>query len=172
MQIFFIYTLGLTFGLVFPDFDYFFENFIGHRSIFTHSIFIIIIFLLSIKNLKDLKTSYYIMGLLNGIIIHLISDLDMPSNITDIQTIKLFIFDLGSFSLYWILLNILLGFFLLKKYFTQIYQKKIELFNLTIFIIFSYFTSDIYQYLIPIYVFLKIIFFLLNKKSIQFQKKY
>ena len=111
MQIFFIYTLGLTFGLVFPDFDYFFENFIGHRSIFTHSIFIIIIFLLSIKNLKDLKTSYYIMGLLNGIIIHLISDLDMPSNITDIQTIKLFIFDLGSFSLYWILLNILLGFF-------------------------------------------------------------
>ena len=144
MQIFFIYTLGLTFGLVFPDFDYFFENFIGHRSIFTHSIFIIIIFLLSIKNLKDLKTSYYIMGLLNGIIIHLISDLDKPSNITDIQTIKLFIFDLGSFSLYWILLNILLGFFLLKKYFTQIYQKKIELFNLTIFIIFSYFTSDIY----------------------------
>jgi len=112
------------------------------------------------------------MGLLNGIIIHLISDLDMPSNITDIQTIKLFIFDLGSFSLYWILLNILLGFFLLKKYFTQIYQKKIELFNLAIFIIFSYFTSDIYQYLIPIYVFLKIIFFLLNKKSIQFQKKY
>ena len=171
MQTFFIYILGLIFGLAFPDFDYFFESFIGHRSIFTHSIFIVIIFLVSIKNLKDLKTSYYIMGLLNGIIIHLISDLDLPSNITNIQTIKLFIFDFGSFSLYWILLNILIGFFLLGKYFTQVYQKKIELFNLIILIVFTYFTSDIYLYLTAIYIFLKTVFFLSNKKIGNFLKK-
>ena len=111
------------------------------------------------------------MGLLNGIIIHLISDLDLPSNITNIQTIKLFIFDFGSFSLYWILLNILIGFFLLGKYFTQVYQKKIELFNLIIFITFTYLTSDIYQYLTAIYVCLKTIFFLLNKKSTHLKKE-
>ena len=162
MQTFFIYILGLIFGLTFPDFDYFFENFIGHRSIFTHSIFIVIIFLVSVKNLKDLKTTYYIKGLLNGVIMHLISDLDFPSNITNIQTIKLFIFDLGSLSLIWILLNILMGLFLLGKYFAQVNQKKIELFNLVVFIAYTYFTSDIYQYLTIIYVCLKTIFFLLT----------
>lgn len=41
---FFIYFLGLIFGLSFPDFDYFFENLIGHRSFFTHSILITLIF--------------------------------------------------------------------------------------------------------------------------------
>jgi hypothetical protein len=165
MQTFSIYILGLIFGLAFPDFDYFFENFISHRSIFTHSILIVIIFLVSVKNLKDLKITYYIMGLLNGIIIHLISDLDFPSNITNIQTIKLFIFDLGSFSLIWILLNILVGLFLLVKFFAKVNQKKIELFNLVIFIVYTYLTSDIYQYLTVIYVCLKTIFFLFNKKT-------
>lgn len=171
MQTFSIYILGLIFGLAFPDFDYFFENFIGHRSIFTHSIFIVIIFLASVKNLKDLKTTYYIKGLLNGIIIHLISDLDFPSNITNVQTIKLFIFDLGSFSLIWILLNIIVGLFLLEKYFTQINQKKIELFNLVAFVAYTYITSDIYHYLTVIYVCLKIIFFTINKKLIHPLKK-
>ena len=88
MQTFFIYILGLIFGLTFPDFDYFFERFIGHRSIFSHSILIIVIFITLLKNLKDLKKTYYISGLLNGIIMHLISDLNLPSNFTNIQTIK------------------------------------------------------------------------------------
>tara|TARA_X000000368_G_C22602264_1_gene524207 strand:+ start:33 stop:554 length:522 start_codon:yes stop_codon:yes gene_type:complete len=171
MQTFFIYTLGLIFGLVFPDFDYFFERFIGHRSIFTHSILIVLIFLYLTKNLKDLKTSYYVAGLLNGIIIHLISDINLPSNITNIQTIKFFIYDLRGFSFYWILINVLIGLYLSGKFDVSIYQKRIELLNLSIFIVFTYFTSDIYQYLTVIYICLKILFFLLNKKNTHFLKK-
>ena len=171
MQTFFIYILGLIFGLAFPDFDYFFERFIGHRSIFTHSILIVVIFLFLIKNLKDIKISYYISGLLNGIIIHLISDLHLPSNFTNIQTIKFFIFDLGGFSFYWILINIIIGLYFLRKFEVHTYQKRIELLNLIFFIVFTYFTSDIYLYLTVIYVFLKIVFFISSKKITHFIKK-
>jgi len=168
MQTFFIYILGLIFGLTFPDFDYFFERFIGHRSIFSHSILIVVIFITLLKNLKDLKKTYYISGLLNGIIMHLISDLNLPSNFTNIQTIKIFMFDLGDFSFYWILINILIGFYLLRKFTGGTYSMRIELLNLIIFIIFVYLSSDIYHYLTVIYIFLKTISFSLNRIKIIF----
>ena len=64
-----------------------------------------------------------------------------------------------------------MGLFLLEKNFTQINQKKIELFNLVAFVAYTYMTSDIYHYLTVIYVFLKIIFFTINKKLIHPLKK-
>ena len=168
---FFIYFLGLVLGLAFPDFDYFLGQYIEHRSIFTHSIFIIIIFIILTKNIYDLKSSNYIMGLANGIILHLISDLNLPSEMMGAQTIKFLSLDLGVFSFYFILLNILIGLFIAEKLNILIKEKNREYLNLFIGIIFLYLhylffelSSNIFIFSILFYIILKIIFNLLGEK--------
>ena len=168
---FFIYFQGLVLGLAFPDFDYFLGKYIEHRSIFTHSIFIIIIFIILTKNIYDLKSSNFIMGLANGIILHLISDLNLPGEMIEAQTIKFLSFDLGVFSFYFVLLNILIGLIIAERLNILIKEKNREYLNLFIGIIFLYLhylffelSSKIFIFSILFYIFLKIIFNLLGKK--------
>jgi hypothetical protein len=163
MQTLFIYFLGLIFGLTFPDYDYLLEKIIGHRSVFTHSIFLTYVLFKLAKKKKNLKFLKYILGVTNGIIIHLISDLNLPSNLIGIQTIKFFSFDLGNFSIFWILMNIGGGLYFVEKY--KIEKKiKIEFLNLFICILFIGFFSDSIKLLIIFYILLKTIFFISIKK--------
>jgi len=168
---FFIYFQGLVLGLAFPDFDYFLGKYIEHRSIFTHSIFIIIIFIILTKNIYDLKSSNFIMGLANGIILHLISDLNLPSEMIGAQTIKFLSLDLGVFSFYFVLLNIIIGLFIAERLNILIKEKNREYLNLFIGIIFLYLhylffelSLNIFIFSILFYIFMKIIFNLLSKK--------
>ena len=168
---FFIYFLGLILGLAFPDFDYFLGKYIQHRSIFTHSIFIVIIFIILTKNIYDLKSSNYIMGITNGIILHLISDLNLPSKLVGAQSIKFLSFDLGIFSFYFILLNILIGLFIAEKLNIIIREKNREFLNILFGIIFLYLhylffelSSKIFIFSIIFFLFLKIFFNFLSKK--------
>jgi hypothetical protein len=168
---FFIYFSGLILGLAFPDFDYFLGQYIKHRSIFTHSIFIILIFIILTKNIYNLKSSNYIMGLTNGIVLHLISDLNIPSEMVGAQTIKFLSYDLGAFSFYFMLLNILIGLFVAERFNILIREKNREFLNLicgTIFLYLHYLyfelSSNIFIFSILFYIFLKIIFYFLGKK--------
>ena len=174
---FFIYFSGLILGLAFPDFDYFLGQYIKHRSIFTHSIFIILIFIILTKNIYNLKSSNYIMGLTNGIVLHLISDLNIPSEMVGAQTIKFLSYDLGAFSFYFMILNILIGLFVAERLNILIREKNREYLNLYFGIIFMYLhylffelSSYIFIFSILFYISLKIIFYFLGKKFQNFFK--
>lgn len=160
-----IYFLGLLLGLTFPDFDYFLVDYIGHRSLFTHSILIVILFITLSKNKNDLKTANYLIGFSFGIIIHLISDLDLPSNLLGGKTIKFFLYDLGVVSFYWLFCNILIGFYIAEKIFKKIIidKKKYYLINLVFCCVFIYFNSEIYLFLITLFIVLSFIFSFLRK---------
>jgi hypothetical protein len=160
-----IYLLGLLLGLTFPDFDYFLADYIGHRSLFTHSILIVILFITLSKNKDDLKTANYLAGFSFGIVIHLISDLDFPSNLVGGKTIKFLLYDLGVISFYWLFGNILIGFYIAEKLYKKIDidKKKYYLINLILCFIFIYYNSEIYLFLIGLFIGLSFIFSFLRK---------
>lgn len=159
-----IYILGLIIGLTFPDFDYFLEHYIGHRSFITHSIIILLIFLSLSKKENDLKTTNYLLGLSNGLIIHLISDLDLPSELIGGKTIKFFAYDFGLISFYWLMGNIIIGFYIAEKLLKKLdNKKKYYLINLIFGCIFIYLNSDIYLFLIALLIMLSSIFSFLRK---------
>ena len=162
-----MYLLGLLLGLAFPDFDYYFlVDYKGHRSLFTHSILIVILFVTLLKNKDDLKITNYLIGFNFGIIIHLISDLDLPSNLFGARTIKFFFYDLGIISFYWLFGNILIGFYIAEKLYKKINidKKKYYLINLIFCCVFIYFNSEFYLFLIALFIGLSFIFSFLRKR--------
>ena len=126
-------------GLVFPDFDSyniqtsFFQNFIGHRSILTHSILVpyLLYYYAKKKHKLNKNVITIIIGLFSGLALHLTADvytktgnenelIKLPGNIS-----------IGKFSFLWISLNILVSFYiskvLLNKYFNKKYYRTIYL---------------------------------------------
>jgi len=126
-------------GLVFPDFDSyniqtsFFQNFIGHRSILTHSILVpyLLYYYAKKKHKLNKNVITIIIGLFSGLALHLTADvytktgnenelIKLPGNIS-----------IGKFSFLWISLNILVSFYiskvLLNEYFNKKYYRTIYL---------------------------------------------
>ena len=127
-------------GLIFPDFDSyniqtnFFQNFIGHRSILTHSILVPCLFYFYAKKKDKLSNNIItiIIGLFLGLALHLTADI-YPKNGNENELIKLpGNISVGKFSSLWIAINILISFYiskvLLNKYFNKKYYKTIYLF--------------------------------------------
>ena len=127
-------------GLIFPDFDSyniqmsFFQNFIGHRSILTHSILVPYLFYFYVKKKHKLNNNAItiIIGLFLGLALHLTADI-YPKNGNENELIKLpGNISVGKFSFLWISLNILISFYiskvLLNEYFNKKYYRTIYLF--------------------------------------------
>ena len=127
-------------GLIFPDFDSyniqtsFFQNFIGHRSILTHSILVPCLFYFYAKKKHKLNNNVItiIIGLFLGLALHLTSDI-YPKNGNENELIKLpGNISVGKFSFLWISLNTLVSFYiskvLLNEYFNKKYYRTIYLF--------------------------------------------
>ena len=126
-------------GLIFPDFDNynirtsFFQNFIGHRSILTHSILVPYLFYFYAKKKHKLNNNVItiIIGLFLGLALHLTSDI-YPKNGNENELIKLpGNISVGKFSFLWISLNALVSFYiskvLLNEYFNKKYYRTIYL---------------------------------------------
>ena len=126
-------------GLIFPDFDSyniqtsFFQNFIGHRSILTHSILVPYLFYFYAKKKHKLNNNVItiIIGLFLGLALHLTADI-YPKNGNENELIKLpGNISVGKFSFLWISLNTLVSFYiskvLLNKYFNKKYYRTIYL---------------------------------------------
>ena len=126
-------------GLIFPDFDNyniqtsFFQNFIGHRSILTHSILVPYLFYFYAKKKHKLNNNVItiIIGLFLGLALHLTSDI-YPKNGNENELIKLpGNISVGKFSFLWISLNTLVSFYiskvLLNEYFNKKYYRTIYL---------------------------------------------
>ena len=126
-------------GLIFPDFDSyniqtsFFQNFIGHRSILTHSILVPYLFYFYAKKKHKLNNNVItiIIGLFLGLALHLTADI-YPKNGNENELIKLpGNISFGKFSFLWISLNTLVSFYiskvLLNKYFNKKYYRTIYL---------------------------------------------
>ena len=126
-------------GLIFPDFDSyniqtsFFQNFIGHRSILTHSILVPYLFYFYAKKKHKLNNNVItiIIGLFLGLALHLTADI-YPKNGDENELIKLpGNISVGKFSFLWISLNTLVSFYiskvLLNKYFNKKYYRTIYL---------------------------------------------
>lgn len=162
------YLIGAIIGLTFPDFDFFLIDYIGHRSFITHSIFIFLIFFTLSKKNQDLKKLNFLLGMCFGLIVHLISDMDLPAQFIDLKTIKIFSYDLGKYSFFWILINILLAFYFLEKLFKllELNRKKYHLINLFIGAVFIYLNSENYIVLTFMLVFISLFFQLLFKRLI------
>lgn len=126
----FSYSLALFIGIyIFPDSDQKILSFLSHRSILTHGILLpILIHWILNKTLKHRKEilDYIYVGLLIGISIHLTADL-FSKSFVGYATIKL-PFQItseglflktksigGFFSILWIFLNAILGFFISYK---------------------------------------------------------
>ena len=119
-------------GVIFPDLDYyyvrtdFFENFIGHRSILTHSILIpsLLYFYLKIKKKLNNNFSLLIIGLFLGLVLHLIADI-YPKNGYENISIKLpGNISIEDLSTLWIFLNIFMSFYFSKMLLNKYYNKK------------------------------------------------
>jgi len=126
-------------GLIFPDFDSFniqtsfFQNFIGHRSILTHSILFPYLFYFYAKKKHKLNNNVItiIIGLFLGLALHLTADI-YPKNGNGNELIKLpGNISVGKFSFLWISLNTLVSFYiskvLLNEYFNKKYYRTIYL---------------------------------------------
>ena len=126
-------------GLIFPDFDSyniqtsFFQNFIEHRSILTHSILVPYLFYYYAKKKHKLNNNVItiIIGLFLGLALHLTADI-YPKNGNENELIKLpGNISFGKFSFLWISLNTLVSFYiskvLLNKYFNKKYYRTIYL---------------------------------------------
>ena len=126
-------------GLIFPDFDSyniqtsFFQNFIGHRSILTHSILVPYLFYFYAKKKHKLNNNVItiIIGLFLGLALHLTTDI-YPKNGNENELIKLpGNISVGKFSFLWISLNTLVSFYiskvLLNEYFNKKYYRTIYL---------------------------------------------
>ena len=140
------YFFGVIIGLTHPDFDFFFIDYIGHRSIFTHSIIIFLVVFMLFKNTNEHKKIYFLSGMCLGLIIHLFSDLELPSKFIGLKTIKFFSYDLLYFSFYWILLNILIAYYFFEKLakLLRFNRKNYHLFNFIIGAIYIYINSGNY----------------------------
>jgi len=119
-------------GLIFPDFDNyniktsFFENFIGHRSILTHSILVPYLFYYYLKKKHKLNNNFaiIIIGLFLGLALHLTADV-YPKSGDENELIKLpGNIAIGDFSILWIFLNILVSFYFSKILLNKYYNKK------------------------------------------------
>ncbi len=126
-------------GLIFPDFDSyniqtnFFQNFIGHRSILTHSILVPYLFYFYAKKKHKLNNNVItiIIGLFLGLALHLTADI-YPKNGNENELIKLpGNISIGKFTFLWISLNTLVSFYiskvLLNDYFNKKYYRTIYL---------------------------------------------
>ena len=126
-------------GLIFPAFDSyniqtsFFQNFIGHRSILTHSILVPYLFYFYAKKKHKLNNNVItiIIGLFLGLALHLTADI-YPKNGNENELIKLpGNTSVGKFSFLWISLNTLVSFYiskvLLNEYFNKKYYRTIYL---------------------------------------------
>jgi len=115
------FMCGYILGLLFPDFDIYFQETLGHRSIIFHSLFLPLFFLIVFKKI-NLHSKIYITGLFYGISTHLIADL-FPliwNNKTFIR-LPLDLIVLSKFhSILWLFVNSLIGFVIslnhLKKF--------------------------------------------------------
>ena len=126
-------------GLIFPDFDSyniqtnFFQNFIGHRSILTHSILVPYLFYFYAKKKHKLNNNVItiIIGLFLGLALHLTADI-YHKNGNENELIKLpGNISIGKFTFLWISLNTLVSFYiskvLLNDYFNKKYYRTIYL---------------------------------------------
>ena len=119
-------------GLIFPDFDSyniqmsFFQNFIGHRSILTHSILVPYLFYFYAKKKHKLNNNVItiIIGLFLGLALHLTADI-YPKNGNENELIKLpGNISVGKFSFLWISLNALVSFYISKVLLNDYFNKK------------------------------------------------
>ena len=119
-------------GLIFPDFDSyniqtnFFQNFIGHRSILTHSILVPYLFYFYVKKKHKLNNNAItiIIGLFLGLALHLTADI-YPKNGNENELIKLpGNISVGKFSFLWISLNALVSFYISKVLLNDYFNKK------------------------------------------------
>jgi hypothetical protein len=124
-----------VFGLVLPDFDSyniqisFFQDYIGHRSILTHSILIPYIFYFYAKKNNKISNNSItaIIGLTLGFALHLVADI-YPKGGIENELIKLpGNISIGKLSFFWIILNAMFCFYfskiLLNKYFVKKYYQ-------------------------------------------------
>lgn len=139
-------------GLIFPDFDYyyikttFFKEFIGHRSILTHSIIIpsFVWFLISEKIKINKNFVLIVIGLFFGLSLHLAADF-FPKNVGEGELIKLpGNISIGKFSQLWIALNFFAGLFIVKKLLNKFFKEK---YYKTYFLICSTILTFIYIFL-------------------------
>ena len=118
-------------GLIFPEIDYlninFFQNFIGHRSILTHSILVPYLFYyycVKKKHKPNNNTVTLIIGLFLGLALHLTADI-YPKNGSENELIKLpGNIAIGDFSVLWIFLNTLASLYFSKILLNKYYNKK------------------------------------------------
>tara|TARA_B100000315_G_C14444319_1_gene526107 strand:+ start:187 stop:711 length:525 start_codon:yes stop_codon:yes gene_type:complete len=113
----FIFFCGYLLGLFFPDFDFYFIETLGHRSIIFHSIFLPLIFLIFSKK-ENLYVEVYISGVFYGISVHLIADI-FPliwNENTFVKLPKDLIILSKYSSLLWLLLNSIIGFIISLNY--------------------------------------------------------
>ena len=113
-------------GLIFPDIDYLFQNFIGHRSMLTHSILVPYLFYYYVKkkHKPNNNTVTLIIGLFLGLALHLTADI-YPKNGSENELIKLpGNIAIGDFSVLWIFLNTLASLYFSKILLNKYYNKK------------------------------------------------
>lgn len=113
----FIFFCGYLLGLFFPDFDFYFIETLGHRSIIFHSILLPLIFLFFSKK-ENLYIKIYISGMFYGIAAHLIADIfpliwnentfiKLPKNLIVLSKYSSFL---------WLSLNSIIGFIISLNY--------------------------------------------------------
>ena len=114
-------------GLIFPEFDYLNQNFIGHRSILTHSIlfpYLFYYYYVKKKHKPNINTVTLIIGLFLGLALHLTADI-YPKNGSENELIKLpGNIAIGDFSVLWIFLNTLASLYFSKILLNKYYNKK------------------------------------------------
>ena len=139
-------------GIIFPDFDNFyiktsfFQEFIGHRSILTHSILIpsLIWFLLLEKTKINKSFIVIIIGLFFGLSLHLAADF-FPKDAGESELIKLpGNVSIGKLSQLWIGVNLIVSLYIVKKLLKIHFKEK---YYRTYFLISSCMLSLIYIFL-------------------------
>tara|TARA_A100001015_G_scaffold313821_1_gene421936 strand:+ start:2317 stop:2886 length:570 start_codon:yes stop_codon:yes gene_type:complete len=119
-------------GLIFPDFDYFyiksffFKNFIGHRSIITHSILIPSLICLFVFRRKILNKNLVVIliGLFLGLALHLTADF-FPKGNDEAEFIKLpGNISIGKYSQIWIALNSLFSLYIVRKLLNSYFKEE------------------------------------------------
>mgnify|MGYP001173543265 CR=1 FL=1 len=148
------YFFGIVVGLTYPDFDFFLIDYIGHRSILTHSVIIFLLFFILLKNSNEFKKLYFISGMCLGLIIHLFSDMELPSQFIGLKTIKFFSYDLLYLSFYWMIINILIAYYFFEKLanLLKFNRKNYYILNYVIGAIFIYINSENYFILTKIFI--------------------
>ena len=101
-----------------------------------------------------------------GLIIHLFSDMELPSQFIGLKTIKFFSYDLLYLSFYWMILNILIAYYFFEKLanLLKFNRKNYYLLNYVIGAIFIYINSENYFILTTIFIIFSLLIHLFFKK--------